>query len=282
MTNEIQKQEKPQISISGYSGSKALMPNNIEEAYRVAQAFSKSSFIPQVYRGKPDEAFAAICLGMEVGLPAMRSLQSIAVVNGTPCVYGDAQLALVKASNQLILFEESYQGIEDQDDFCAVCKLQRIGDADVTTEKFTVADAKRAKLWGKVGTWTTHPKRMLRYKARAFALRDKFADVLLGLTHSIEEMEGEDMININPNISKTAAAHTPPPQLLKDTGKKVKQEELFSSNESPFDLLKQSLMSAESSKELKSLEKEANDFKGFAPAQVMELRNIFNGRLESL
>lgn len=202
MTKEIIKQEKPQIGISGYSGSKSLMPNTIEEAYRIATAFSKSNFIPQAYRGKPDDAFAAINLGMEVGLPPMRSLQSIAVVNGTPCVYGDAQLALVRASGKLVFFEESYEGVEGQDDFAAICKLQREGDQEVTIEKFTVADAKKANLWTKQGTWKTHPKRMMRYKARAFALRDKFADVLLGLTHSIEEMQGEDFKDVTP--SKTA------------------------------------------------------------------------------
>jgi hypothetical protein len=190
----IIKQEKPQITISSYGGSKSLMPNTIEEAYRIATAFSKSNFIPTCYRNKPDDAFAAINLGMEVGLPPMRSLQSIAVVNGTPCVYGDAQLALVKASNKLIYFEETYEGEEGTDQFAAICKLQREGDQEITIEKFTIKDAKLARLWGKTGTWQTHPKRMMRYKARAFALRDKFADILLGLTHSVEEMQGEQSI----------------------------------------------------------------------------------------
>jgi hypothetical protein len=201
--NQIQKRsDKPQISTSGYGGSKSLQLGNIEEIYRAAQAFSKTSFVPPCYRGKPDDAFAALTLGMEVGLPPMRSLQSIAVVNGTPCIYGDAQLALVKASGHLIHFKEYYEGTEGQDDFCAVCELQREGDGDITTEKFSIKDAKNAKLWGKTGTWQTHPKRMLRYKARAFALRDKFADILLGLTHSVEEMQGEGLKDVTP--SKTA------------------------------------------------------------------------------
>jgi hypothetical protein len=216
MNNEITKKEdKAQINISGYAGSKSLTPNNIEEAYRIAQAFSKSNFIPQCYRGKPDDAFAAINLGMEVGLPPMRSLQSIAVVNGTPCIYGDAQLALVRASGKLTHFIEKYEGEEGTDNFCAVCELQRKGDEEITIERFSVSDAKKAKLWGKGGTWTTHPKRMMRYKARAFALRDKFTDVLLGLTHSVEEMEGEDMLDVTPK-SKTAAAHQVPLKIIEE------------------------------------------------------------------
>ncbi len=190
---------KPQVAISSYSGSKSLSPTTIDEMYRMASAFASSALVPQVYRGKPDDVFSAMTLGMEIGLPPMRSLQSIAVVKGIPCLYGDAQLALVRASNKLISFGESYDGEEGADNFKAVCKLKREGDDDFTIETFSVADAKKARLWGKDGTWSTHPKRMLRYKARAFALRDKFPDVLLGLTHSIEEMEGEHPVK---NITK--------------------------------------------------------------------------------
>lgn len=200
-------EEKTQISIGGFNGSRSLMPNTIEEAYRIAAAFSRSDFIPKEYRDKPDNCFTAINLGMEIGLPPMRALQSIAVVNGKPTLYGDAQLALVRGSGLVEVFEETYEGVEGQDSFAAVCKLKRRGDSEVTIEKFTVSDAKKAGLWNKAGPWTTHPKRMMRYKARAFALRDKFADVLLGLTHSAEELQGE-MLDVTPKSnSKTAAAH---------------------------------------------------------------------------
>jgi hypothetical protein len=197
MTTEIvQKttESKSAILMSDIVKSKVLMPNNIDEAYRIAKAFSRSNFIPNQYQGKPDEAFSAIVLGMEIGLPPMRSLQSIAVVNGKPCVYGDAQLALVKNSGKLIDFKESYKGKAYDNDFTAICELRREGDKESTIEEFSVQDAKNAKLWGKQGPWQTHQKRMLRYKCRAFALRDKFPDVLLGLTHSVEEMQGEESI----------------------------------------------------------------------------------------
>ncbi len=206
--------DKTQISIGGFiNGSRSLMPNTIEEAYRIATAFSRSDFIPKEYRDKPDNCFTAINLGMEIGLPPMRALQSIAVVNGKPTLYGDAQLALVRGSGLIEVFEESYEGEEWKDDFAALCKIKRKGDSEATTEKFTVADAKKAGLWNKAGPWSTHPKRMMRYKARAFGLRDKFADVLLGLTHSVEEMQGE-IIDVTPKGgSKTANAHTPPAAL---------------------------------------------------------------------
>jgi hypothetical protein len=57
------------------------------------------------------------------------------------------------------------------------------------TVKFSVEDAKRAGLWGKQGPWSAYPKRMMQMRARGFALRDAFPDVLKGL---ITAEEAED------------------------------------------------------------------------------------------
>jgi len=46
---------------------------------------------------------------------------------------------------------------------------------------FNQKDAEKAGLWRKQGTWQQYPKRMLQLRARAFAFRDAFADVLKGL-----------------------------------------------------------------------------------------------------
>jgi hypothetical protein len=55
--------------------------------------------------------------------------------------------------------------------------------------RFSVADAKRAGLWGKSGPWTQYPRRMLQLRARGFALRDAFPDVLKGLVTAEEAQD---------------------------------------------------------------------------------------------
>jgi hypothetical protein len=55
--------------------------------------------------------------------------------------------------------------------------------------KFSVADAKKASLWGKAGPWQSYPDRMLQMRARGFGLRDKFADALRGLSIAEEAMD---------------------------------------------------------------------------------------------
>jgi hypothetical protein len=94
---------------------------------------------------------------------------------------------MVKTCGLLTDFSEEVTGVGDA--MIAKVFSEREGKFKVTTE-FSVDDAKTAGLWGKAGPWKTHPKRMLKYKARAFNLRDNFPDILKGL-HLQEEMVGE-------------------------------------------------------------------------------------------
>jgi len=55
--------------------------------------------------------------------------------------------------------------------------------------RFSVEDAKRAGLWGKQGPWQAYPKRMLQMRARGFALRDAYPDVLKGLITTEEAQD---------------------------------------------------------------------------------------------
>lgn len=134
-------------------------------------------------------AMHIIQLGLEVGLQPAQSLSSICVLNGKPLINGDAQLALVVNSGKAIYVRETIDGAGEE--MAACCMTLREGDDAPYMTIFTAQDAIIAGLWGKPGSWTTHKGRMLKYKARAFCLRDKYADVLKGLAHSTEEMEGE-------------------------------------------------------------------------------------------
>ena len=141
----------------------------------------------------PEKVMVAVQMGAEIGLTPMQSLQSIAVVNGTATIYGDTALGLVRNSGLMEWIKEDIEG-----HFCAdlnkvegtvkaICTVKRKGDPEPVERTFCVVEAKLAGLWGKAGPWRTHPQRMLKYKARAFALRDVFPDVLKGL-HVNEEM----------------------------------------------------------------------------------------------
>jgi hypothetical protein len=159
-------------------------PATITEAMEFSKMLADSSMVPKQYQGKPQDIMVCVQWGQEIGLAPMQALQNIAVINGKPSVYGDAMMALVQASPQCEGIEESLEN-EGTVNPVAVCIAHRKGRKPVIA-RFSVEDAKRAGLWGKGGPWQAYPKRMLQMRARGFALRDQFADVLKGLM-TIEE-----------------------------------------------------------------------------------------------
>lgn len=155
-------------------------------------------------------AFIALQLGAEVGLSPMASLQNIAVINGKPGLYGPAMLAVVEASGLLEVFEEWIEG--EGDKMVAYCKVKRIGRPERLTA-FSMADARKANLTGKQGPWQEYPRRMLQARARSFALRDIFPDILSGLNQSVEELQDipAEPRDITPPKLKEPTPQTAPP-----------------------------------------------------------------------
>lgn len=175
-------------------GRQGIALRTFDELHRFANYVIKSSFAPKGMT-KVEDAMAAIQLGAEVGLAPMSALQRIAVINGRPSVWGDALLGICQRSGRFdhSAFRESFEGAPYEDSYTAVCFVKRIGSSEGVESRYSVADAKKAGLWSKQGTWQTNPKRMLKYRARAFALRDAFADVVTGL-YDRDEMLDADII----------------------------------------------------------------------------------------
>lgn len=160
----------------------AMQPASMQEAMQMAEMLSGSQMVPNSYKGKPQDTLVAMMMGSELGLNPIQALQNIAVINGKPAIYGDALLALVQNHPKFGGHEESF----DEQTMTATCTVWRKGDDKKHTVTFSRQDAEHAKLWGKQGPWQQYPKRMLMWRARGYALRDKFADALGGLI-TVEE-----------------------------------------------------------------------------------------------
>ena len=173
--------------ISTQRAATGLALATFDDAFRFAKMVSQSEFAPKDFRGKAESCLLAIQHGSEVGLSPMQSLQSIAVINGRPTIWGDAALALVQSSPVCEYVREYVEG--DGDNLAAVCEAKRRGYPAPTTVRFSVADAKKAGLWAKSGPWTQYPQRMLTLRARGFALRNAFADALRGLITAEEAQD---------------------------------------------------------------------------------------------
>lgn len=191
---------------SGFS----LAPQSLDEALRFADILSKSSIVPKDYQGSPGNILVAVQWGAELGLPPLQAMQNIAVINGRPAIWGDAVIALVRASGLLESIEE------DITDTCATCTVKRKGEP-LVSRSFSVEDAKRAGLLGKAGPWQQYPKRMLQMRARAWALRDVFADVLRGVHvgEEAQDMPAEKHMGMADEVP-AASAEQPKPTTRAD------------------------------------------------------------------
>jgi hypothetical protein len=173
--------------ISTQRAATGLALQSFDDAFRFAKMVAASDFAPKDFKGKPESCLLAIQHGSEVGLSPMQSLQSIAVINGRPTIWGDAALALVQSSPVCEYVKEYVEG--QGDNLTAVCEAKRRGYPAPTVSRFSMADAKRAGLAGKSGPWSQYPERMLQLRARGFALRNAFADALRGLITAEEAQD---------------------------------------------------------------------------------------------
>lgn len=159
-----------------------LSPRTFEQAIEFSKYMADSDLVPRDFKGKPGNCLIAMQWGAEVGLKPMQALQNIAVINGRPALWGDAVIALVRGSPLCEYVSESNDGST------ATCRVKRRGEAE-QVRTFSMDDARSAGLIGKQGPWSQYPKRMLQMRARAFALRDVFPDVLRGLPVAEEIMD---------------------------------------------------------------------------------------------
>jgi hypothetical protein len=197
-------------------GQRGIIPQSFDELYRMSLAFSKSGLAPKGIQ-TPEAIFTAIQFGLEIGLPPMAALQSLAIVNGRPSIYGDAALALVRGSgicayylelssdNAVHALAEELAIALEADDKADVIRVRKLiaqasarlnrdapefGYSSISrrhdsvtslVRRFTISDARRAGLLGKEGPWKQYPERMLMWRCRGFNLRDNFGDVLKGM-----------------------------------------------------------------------------------------------------
>ena len=196
---EVQKQnfpsEKNAASALKVDELMQVLPTNFSELYRYATVLSRSDLVPKDYRGKPDNVVVAIQYGAEIGLKPLQAMQGIAVINGRPTLWGDHFLAVIRASGALEYIIETDDGKE------ATCTTKRVGEKHETVRTFSMEDAKTAGLLSKQGPWTTYPKRMRQMRARGFACRDAYADVLKGFALREEVQDYVEVEEVREKIS---------------------------------------------------------------------------------
>jgi hypothetical protein len=182
-----------------------LEPKSIAAVREVAGLIAAAEWAPSAYRdieGKYDVAKIALAImhGAAVGLGPFAAVQSIAVIDGLPAIWGDGALALVEHSGLIEDRCEDYI-VDDEEGLTAICTMRRHQRPTPIIGRFSIAMADQARLTQKEGPWQSYPRRMLMMRARSWALRDGFADVLRGLAIREEVEDYADAVPLRSAVS---------------------------------------------------------------------------------
>lgn len=156
----------------------------LPKSYLDVKASEKDKECTLISEASLNRAMATISYGKALGLTPEMSLTHCMNVNGHMSIYGDAINAIIYSSGLLKRKTEYF----DEETMTAVCIIERKDIAGEETRTFSFEDAKIAGLWGK-GVWRQYPKRMAQMRARGFAYRDVFPDLLHGMITTEEAMD---------------------------------------------------------------------------------------------
>ena len=208
---QVAKKTSMQLDQSGI-----VAPSNIEEAHRYAAYVVKSDLAPKHF-DSAEKVMIAMQTARELGLPALTSLRQMYLVNGSVSLFGDLPLALVRKSGHLEYIKEMHLDSNNMeitpfnsnlDAECetAVCILKRKGEPEIS-RSFTWKEAVSAGLtrtkYGEKETYKNYRKRMLQMRARTWALKDLFSDVLMGI--GVEEYDSTERdVTERPVVNKAS------------------------------------------------------------------------------
>ncbi|NUR82196.1 MAG: hypothetical protein HOQ21_17430 [Dermatophilaceae bacterium] len=150
-------------------------------AHTIGSALCGTSFAPVHFRGKPDEAAAAILYGSEVGFTPTQALQNLYVIGGKPALYARPMVAIVQNAGHEVWTEAK------SDESVTVCGRRR-GTDHTITETWTIDRARKAGYTNNK-KYQTDPQAMLYARAASDVCRQIAADALAGMAYSVEELE---------------------------------------------------------------------------------------------
>lgn len=202
-------------------GRGVLIPQNLSQSVAFAQLICKGgqAAIPRgLQRPNPQEQIATLVIAMQygadLGLTPMKALRSVMVVNGTPGIYGEGPVGIVESRGLLEDMSDVWAGKPFADDWTVTVTVKRKGRPTPVVRSFSWAQAKKARLTEKQGPWSNYPERMMYHRAKTFAIRDAFPDVIGGF------LSDDELDEIRIESQKVESGPAPQPGQTVETGPK--------------------------------------------------------------
>lgn len=183
----------------------ALVPTTLEGTYQLAQWLSAASFLPAHLRGKPDDTFAIMLAGYELGLPTMAALRGLYIVNGKPSLESRTKAALCITRGVAVYFKRTeYTATR------CTWQMKRRDTGEIFESTYTIEEAKAAKLTDKAGPWQSYPKRMLSHRSLGWLCDDACPEVTLGIGTAEDRYDLDDPDVIDAEFREVPASNLQP------------------------------------------------------------------------
>lgn len=174
-------------------------------AHRIGAALCQTSFVPASFRGKPEEAAAAILYGDEIGFTPTQALQNIYVISGKPSMYARSMVALLMSHGHEVWTVE-------KTDAKVTVAGRRKGSSHTIEETWTTARAAKAGYTNNK-KYQTDPQAMLYARAASDVCRQVAPDSLAGIAYTVEEMELDAPVaTVRVSRAKPQPAPVPEPE----------------------------------------------------------------------
>jgi len=146
----------------------------------LARTLANTELVPKALRGRPAAVLGVMLYADEVRVGRMMALQHVSFIDGTPTASATLMRALILRAGHILEWREA-------SDTVAALYGRRRDNGRQMIARFTIDQARRAGLLNKAN-WQHYPDAMLAARATAKLGRLHFADVLLGLQYTPEEL----------------------------------------------------------------------------------------------
>ena len=187
-----------------YAGMEAF-----DNAQRIAKSLASSTLVPQQFQGQQGYANCLVALEIagRMNLSPLQVMQNLHIIHGRPSWSSQFIIALINGCGR---FEPlQYRVTGKGDDLACQCVAKEISsETELEGPTVTMAMAKAEGWATKSGSkWRTMPDLMIRYRAAAMWGRLYIPDLLVGISHSQEEV-----MDIEPITVEDAPQPEPVPQ----------------------------------------------------------------------
>jgi hypothetical protein len=175
--------------------------DKFDQAMTIAQTLAKSKIVPLSLQQKPEDVFAVLVMGTELGIQPMQALNSINVIQGKPTVSPQLMMAMIRSKLPDPVIHISTNE-EKRSVSCKTARTRQDYDAGLYYE--AIWDLDRAERMGLTvkDNYKKQAKTMLTWRAVAESCRMTFPDIVMGL-YAPEEFQDFDGRQLPSVVSKT-------------------------------------------------------------------------------